>query len=506
MTIEKDPHGKDPHELGAKLDHGKLLGGLIGDFGLALEEVCRVATYGAQKYTRGGWAHVPDGPARYYDAFWRHLFKTSTEKIDPPSGMSHKAMMIWNLLASLELELRGQPPKQQTVPGAVQMEEAMLGGSAASAPEVLTRPLYHGLTRGGNGGLGAIGDIDPQVGEYVLFRGSLALIDSESRGPDPDNFSRRVRYVELVEPETLNLLHSIPQSWLHASSHAEIRQLRPDLNVPPGRVWMVVESTPRQDAPEVDDFVMLEGWLCRIQRVYDDQCIRKVELHPNPIDPVPVGRSQVFFRRPRPGEAIRYRAGQRPVPGAFWVYDEHTSGGHSDQTDAGRVPAQEQSATAGNPEVCPRDPWPAFHMKTAAFYAGRSKDPTTHVGAVAVGADNRVIEIGYNGLPQGVQDLPERMERPEKYDWTCHAEENLVATAARARLSGTTVFVTHLCCNRCMAQMINAGVKKIVVGDGQTSMPPHLFDVAVTMANEAKVELVRLDGTPITLEDGSCCS
>ena len=135
--------------------------------------------------------------------------------------------------------------------------------------------------------------------------------------------------------------------------------------------------------------------------------------------------------------------------------------------------------------------WIARFLADAWQKASWSKDPTTKVGATAVDpASKAILESGYNGLPRGVEDRPERMKRPEKYVWTGHAEENLVANAARSRLAGSTVFVTHLCCNGCARMLINAGVAKVVVGDGKTSMPPELFQAAVTMFSEAGVELV----------------
>lgn len=138
--------------------------------------------------------------------------------------------------------------------------------------------------------------------------------------------------------------------------------------------------------------------------------------------------------------------------------------------------------------------WRDYHMGFAQHAALKSKDPTTQVGAVAIGDAKQVVETGFNGLPRGVEDRPERMERPAKYLWTSHAEENLVATAARARLAGTTVFVTHLCCNACARMMINAGVAKVVCGDGATHMPPEQFDIAVEMFKEAGVTLEYSNG------------
>jgi len=106
---EKDPHGKDPHEAGAKLDAGKMLPWLcISGFSHALCAVADVTTKGARKYTPNGWATVPDGSARYMEAFARHTLALGRgEELDVDTGCLHKAQMIWNLLASLELDLRG---------------------------------------------------------------------------------------------------------------------------------------------------------------------------------------------------------------------------------------------------------------------------------------------------------------------------------------------------------------------------------------------------------------
>lgn len=137
--------------------------------------------------------------------------------------------------------------------------------------------------------------------------------------------------------------------------------------------------------------------------------------------------------------------------------------------------------------------WVHHFMALARVWASRSKDPSTQVGCVARNDDRLQLGSGYNGLPRGVQDLPERMERPQKYLWTAHAEENLVAQAARQVLLGSTVSVTHMCCARCARSLINAGVKRVEFdGAGTTSMPAEEFEVARIMFEEAGVELVML--------------
>jgi hypothetical protein len=119
-TLEKDPQGRGQHVPGAKLDAGKTRVWLfISGFARALAAVADVTTKGAIKYTPNGWAHVPDGKDRYMEAFGRHALQLgSGEVIDPDTQCYHKAQMIWNLAASLELELREreQAAKSNVVP------------------------------------------------------------------------------------------------------------------------------------------------------------------------------------------------------------------------------------------------------------------------------------------------------------------------------------------------------------------------------------------------------
>lgn len=106
--LENDPNGYAPNQPGAKLDAGKNRVWLcVSGFSRALEEVAKVTTAGAVKYSPGGWMTVPDGASRYMEAFGRHMMEYGKgELVDKDTKCLHKAQMIWNLLASLELELR----------------------------------------------------------------------------------------------------------------------------------------------------------------------------------------------------------------------------------------------------------------------------------------------------------------------------------------------------------------------------------------------------------------
>ena len=109
MTKEVDPNGIDAKTPGAKLDAGKYapFRGLLNYFPRALIAVSEVSTYGANKYSWGGWKHVPDGQLRYADAGMRHRLKAATGELrDPDTQLLHKAHDAWNTLAELELLIK----------------------------------------------------------------------------------------------------------------------------------------------------------------------------------------------------------------------------------------------------------------------------------------------------------------------------------------------------------------------------------------------------------------
>lgn len=107
LSVERDPAGLPPHAPGAKLDGEKVMAELTLDgFSRALLAVAEVSTYGAKKYSPGGWQHVDDGQTRYRRAGDRHRLARGHEPYDLESGLLHLAHEAWNRLAELELMLR----------------------------------------------------------------------------------------------------------------------------------------------------------------------------------------------------------------------------------------------------------------------------------------------------------------------------------------------------------------------------------------------------------------
>lgn len=108
QPVEKDPTGKSPHEAGAKVDAGKPRVDLVlGDFAEALLAVTEVGTFGAAKYTDGGWKEVPNGLNRYTDAMLRHyMYEKTGEIFDKDSRLLHASHLAWNALARLQFILK----------------------------------------------------------------------------------------------------------------------------------------------------------------------------------------------------------------------------------------------------------------------------------------------------------------------------------------------------------------------------------------------------------------
>ncbi len=107
--------------------------------------------------------------------------------------------------------------------------------------------------------------------------------------------------------------------------------------------------------------------------------------------------------------------------------------------------------------------WETRFMDMARLVSTWSKDPSTKVGAVIVDDLNRVLSVGFNGLPHGMSDSLEILENREmKYACTIHAEENAMLFA-QGSVKGATMFVYPVPpCGPCAAKVRQVGIKRIV--------------------------------------------
>ena len=120
------------------------------------------------------------------------------------------------------------------------------------------------------------------------------------------------------------------------------------------------------------------------------------------------------------------------------------------------------------------------YMKTAETFAELSSAKRLHVGALVV-KDDRIISIGYNGMPSGWDNDCEFREytiggiagfldedgssynlktKPE----VLHAETNAIAKLAKSTESGdgATMFITHAPCLDCAKLIYQSGISNVL--------------------------------------------
>jgi len=109
--------------------------------------------------------------------------------------------------------------------------------------------------------------------------------------------------------------------------------------------------------------------------------------------------------------------------------------------------------------------WYPRYLELAKLVATWSKDPSTQVGAVAVGNKGQILAQGYNGYPRGFDDTNYE-NKEHKYARIVHAEMNCIYNASwnGVSLNEATLFVWGLpVCHECAKAIIQVGIKTVVI-------------------------------------------
>ncbi len=112
--------------------------------------------------------------------------------------------------------------------------------------------------------------------------------------------------------------------------------------------------------------------------------------------------------------------------------------------------------------------WDEYFAGIAMLSAERSKDPGTQVGACIVSEDNKILSVGYNGMPCGCSDDNFPWDRAgsdpldTKYAFVCHAELNAILNYAGGSLKGAKVYTTLFPCNECTKAIIQTGISEVI--------------------------------------------
>jgi dCMP deaminase len=143
--------------------------------------------------------------------------------------------------------------------------------------------------------------------------------------------------------------------------------------------------------------------------------------------------------------------------------------------------------------------WDEYFMGVAKLSALRSKDPNTQVGACIVSEDNKILSMGYNGLPIGCSDdeFPWNREGDpldNKYMYTAHSELNAILNYRGGSLDNAKMYVTLFPCNECAKAIIQAGIKTLVYDSDKYADTASVI-ASKRMLNAAGVRYYKYDST-----------
>lgn len=113
--------------------------------------------------------------------------------------------------------------------------------------------------------------------------------------------------------------------------------------------------------------------------------------------------------------------------------------------------------------------WDEFFMRVACAAQERSKDPHTQVGACIADTNDRILSVGYNGTPTGINDdeFPwGTSDDPlyDKHNFVIHAEANALLNyrGSLKDMCAAKVYVTLFPCQECAKMLVQAGIGEVI--------------------------------------------
>lgn len=113
--------------------------------------------------------------------------------------------------------------------------------------------------------------------------------------------------------------------------------------------------------------------------------------------------------------------------------------------------------------------WHSMFMGVALLASARSKDHRARNGACIVTPENRIVGVGYNGLPRGCDDADpiywsdnDANAFESRHSYVVHAEVNAILNCVVLPLNQATIYTTQFPCPRCAQSIIQCGIHKVV--------------------------------------------
>lgn len=132
-----------------------------------------------------------------------------------------------------------------------------------------------------------------------------------------------------------------------------------------------------------------------------------------------------------------------------------------------------------------RPQWNDYFLGLAKVVSQRSHDIHTQHGCVITDSSNRILGVGYNGFPRGLDDSKLPTNRPDKYQWMVHAERNALSNCV-VRPDNGTAYITGQSCNDCITALWQEGIKKVYMTDDHGTL---LFDDNAKMRFDTFVKM-----------------
>jgi dCMP deaminase len=125
------------------------------------------------------------------------------------------------------------------------------------------------------------------------------------------------------------------------------------------------------------------------------------------------------------------------------------------------------------------------YMDVAERFGQLSSAKRLQVGAIVV-KDDRIISIGYNGMPSGWDNVCEHegKTKPE----VLHAESNAIAKLAKSPESGegASIFITHSPCIDCAKLIYQSGIATVYYKNDYRSTQ------GIEFLNKSDIEVVKV--------------
>lgn len=133
--------------------------------------------------------------------------------------------------------------------------------------------------------------------------------------------------------------------------------------------------------------------------------------------------------------------------------------------------------------------WDLRFLELAKFISQWSLDPSTQVGAVITDKENRVVSVGYNGFPKGINDDDRLNDREMKYKIIVHGEINAIMFANKNLDSCTLYTYPFEPCPRCAGIIIQSSIKRIVSPINTIDRWENDFKLSRQLFSEADIKI-----------------